>query len=207
MKPLPIILCLLTISAAAVDQEARWQAATVNPRNSIALDSLIARYQRTRGTYEQIQAMRENGVPAPILFGLLYREADSDMKCSPAQGDPLIHRSRHVPRGRIPGVPPPYTFLQAAEDAYYSPQLDHLDTKDWQHIGNVLNNVESFNGNGYRARGLVSPYVWSGTSIYPGRGKFVADGRYSATAIDRQLGVAAILKRMQARGIPLSFAP
>lgn len=109
-----------------------------------------------------------------------------------------------MPRGRIPGVPPPYTFLQAAEDAYYSPQLDHLDTKDWHQVGAVLENVEAFNGLGYQRRGVVSPYVWAGSSVYS-RGKYTGDGRYDPVFVDKQMGVAAVLKRMIERGIAMPF--
>ena len=198
-----LLLFLILVCPArggAVDQEVRWNAVRLNPQANIALDTLVRRFQRTEKIYREIQAMRSNGVPAEILFCLLYREADNDMTCSPAQGDPLTHRSRHVPRGRIPGVNPPYTFLQAAEDAYYSPNLDHLDTKRWDLVGFALWNCELFNGPGYAKRGLPSSYIWSGTNQYR-RGKFVADGRFDPMAIDKQLGVAAVLKRMAERGI------
>ncbi len=53
--------------------------------------------------------------------------------------------------------------------------------------------AEHYNGLGYRNKGLASPYVWSGTTTYKG-GKYVADGQFSASAFDKQLGVAVMLK-------------
>lgn len=206
MKAALIILIPSLALASPKEQEARWNSAKLNPAWSIALDKLVSRYQRTQATYVQIQNMRPNGIPAAVCFGLLYRESDNDMTCSPAQGDSLSRRSTHVPRGRIPNVEPPYTFLQAAEDSYYSPQLDHMDAKDWSSIGAALDNSEGFNGWGYRNRGMVSPYVWSGTSVYQ-RGKFVADGRLDRSFVDKQAGVAAILLRFRERGIPILKAP
>lgn len=145
--------------------------------------------------------MRATGVPAPVLFGLHYRESDNNFKCHPHEGSPLTHKTKYVPKGRPPGEPP-FTFLQSAEDAYYS--FEHLERRNWKEIGAVLENSESFNGLGYKKRGLVSPYVWSGTDRYE-RGKFVADGRFDATFVDKQLGVAAILLRMRERGVTMPF--
>jgi lysozyme family protein len=191
------------VFAAPPDQAARWEAARISPRWSIALDRAVARYQRTAPRYTRIEAMRANGVPAPVLFALHLRESDCDFAAHPHEGSPLLHRTRFVPKGRLPGSAPPYTFEQSAEDAYYV--CDRLDLKDWQHLAPALQAIESFNGLGYQRPGKPpSPYLWSGTTIYV-RGKFVADGRYSPTAVDQQLGCAAVLKRMLERGIPLRF--
>lgn len=189
---------------AEVDQPARWQAARLNPRDTIRLDQAVSLYLRTAPRYRAIEAMRPNGVPAPLVFCMHMRESDNAFSRHAHEGSPLTHRTRDVPRGRLPGVPPPYTFEQSAEDAYYV--ADRLQTAQWRDLQSALDKLESFNGFGYRARGVAAPYLWSGTSVY-GRGKYVADGRFSATAIDQQLGCAAVLKRMAARGITLPFAP
>jgi lysozyme family protein len=47
---------------------------------------------------------------------------------------------------------------------------------------------------------IPSPYLWSGTTVYE-RGKYVADGRFSAIAVDKQIGCAAILKELHRRKI------
>jgi lysozyme family protein len=194
MQHTPVPAPASTGSNLPAVERTRWAAAKLT--NPDKIDKLIDRYRRTHKTYDAIQAMRKNGVPARVVFALLYRESDNDMTRSPAQGDPLNHRSLHVPHGRIPDKNPPYTFLQAAEDAYYAPELDHLDTKQWTEIGAILSNCELFNGPGYWKRGLVSPYNWSGTNQYS-RGKFVADGKFDPMFVDRQMGAAAILKRME----------
>ena len=182
-------------------QLARWRAARVNPRHSIALDRLVERYRRHEQTYRKIKAMRRNGVPAAVLFALHYRESDADFTCHPHEGSPLSHRTRYVPNGRPTGDPP-FTFLQSAEDAYYG--YEHLEKRAWHEPGAVCYWSESFNGLGYLKRGRVSPYVWSGTDAYQ-QGKYVADGRYDPLFVDKQLGVAAILFRLRDRGIVLGF--
>ena len=197
-----LLLMICSALASAPDQATRWQNAAVSPRETIALDALVSRWQRTASTYQAVQAMRTDGIPAVVAFCLFYREADNDLSCSPAQGDPLTHRSRNVPAGRIPGKPAPYKWIDAACDAYYV--VDRLDLCNWHDKQAALDKIESFNGYGYRAHNVAAPYLWSGTSLYT-RGKYVRDGRFDALAVDRQLGVAAILKRMQERGIALPF--
>jgi len=66
--------------------------------------------------------------------------------------------------------------------------------KDWS-IGESLAQLEKYNGLGYARMGRPSPYVWSKTNQYV-RGKYVADGVYSSTAVDTQEGCAALLARM-----------
>ena len=213
MKKLPLILAVavLTVAASAraggmPDQAARWKAAKVDPRQTIALDKLVDRYRRTTARYQAVQAMKPNGVPAPVAFGLFYREADNNFADSPAQGDPLTHLSVNEPRGRIPGKKPPFKWEDAAFDAYYV--CDRLDLWDWRTAASTLGAIESFNGTGY-ARfhpAVPTPYLWSGTTLYS-RGKYVSDGRFDPLATDKQMGVAAILKRFQDRGVPVPFPP
>lgn len=197
-----ILFASCSLYASEPAQVARWSSARINPARSIELDKKVALFLRSRERYRSIETMRKNGVPSTILFGLHYREADNSFSCSLAQGDPLTHRSRNVPRGRLPYKAPPYTWEECAIDAVY--HVDRLDLSDWKRIGSGLEAIENYNGAGYRRRGIPSPYVWAGTSAYE-RGKYVSDGRFSPTAVDRQLGVAAILKRMQTRGITTPF--
>lgn len=192
------ILCAGLARGDEPDQEARWMSAAINPKSTIALDADVSLYRRLSPRYLRVEVIRLNGVPAPVIFCLHQRESSGSFMCSLAQGDPLTHRSRHVPRGRIPNVDPPYTWEQCAFDALYV--VDRLDRKDWCYLSPRMDAIEGYNGFGYRSRGIPSPYLWSGTSIYT-RGKFTRDGHFDRMAIDGQLGCAAILKRMQERGI------
>lgn len=201
------LFCVVVAARAAipnVDQEARWHGATINPKNRIACDVAVAMYQRNQYRYEEIAAMKPGTVPPQVLFCLHLRESDCNFKCSPAQGDSLQRRSTHVPRGRIPDKEPPYTFEQAAYDSYFN--VDRLDLKNWKNIKGTLDACTGFNGWGPEYKGIPSSYVWGATSVQR-PGKYIRDGVWSSTAVDSQLGVAAILKAMQARGIRLPFAP
>lgn len=179
-----------------------WNTIQLRPQALIRLDKLVARYQRTKDRYAHVTGLRRGGMPAPVIFGVHYREADNAFGTHLANGDPLTHRTIHVPKGRIPNIPPPYTWEVGAEDALYVDR--HEDRINWRSRSAALREIENYNGGGYRKRGLPSPYVYSGTTIYT-RGKYVADGRFDPVAVDSQLGVAAILKRMQDRGVQTPF--
>lgn len=180
----------------------RWRKAKTDPKVSIALDNAVDRYKRNQARYLKLEKARTNGVPAPVIFGFHGRESSWDFTKSLAQGDSLQHKSVNVPAGRIPGVNPPYSFEQAALDALYD--YEGLQKRNWTDLDQAMQNMESYNGLGYQKKGLPSPYLWAGTNIYS-RGKYVADGRFDSMAVDKQLGVAAILKRMEERGMALPF--
>jgi lysozyme family protein len=202
-----IALCILGASfakAEPVDQVSRWKKAQVSPKWSIAADMAVRTYERNKYRYQKIQAMVENGVPAPILFCLHYRESDADFRCHAHEGSSLAHRTRDEPKGRLPHPEPPYSFEQSAYDAYYVCERPPLNRIKWSDMQAALDKMESFNGFGYRAKGIPAPYLYSGTSLYTA-GKYVADHRFDRTAVDRQLGCVAILKRMAERGITLPF--
>lgn len=198
-----IAICILCSSLArggVPDQEARWQAARPDPHFSIALDLEVARFQRNANRYRPITAMRPNGVPTAIIYCLHQRESSGNFLCHPHEGSPLTQRTRYVPKGRLPNKPPPYTFEQSAEDAYYV--VDRLDRVPWTNRAAALQGIESFNGLGYQKYhpDVPSPYLWSGTTVYT-RGKYTGDGKFDRNARDKQLGVVAILKRFEAQGL------
>lgn len=198
-----IFAALAGWARGGVDQDARWRAASLRPASLLQLDKAVALYQRTAGRYQAVEAMRPDGVPAAVIFCLHYRESSNSFADHLHEGSPLTHRTRYVPKGRIPGVEPPYTWEQSAQDAIYV--CDRLQG-DWSRLDVDLYRMEAYNGLGYRRIGIPSPYLWSGTSIYT-RGKYTGDGRFDPLAVDAQMGCAAILKRMAERGLPLPWAP
>ncbi len=120
------------------------------------------------------------------------REASSNFADSPAQGDPWSHVSVHVPRGRGPFA----SWAAAAIDAYHIDGLDKVGAANWT-WARACYEGEVFNGFGYRAHGIHSPYLWAGTNNYVS-GKYVADGVWSAGAVDQQLGIVPVMVRMVA---------
>jgi lysozyme family protein len=107
-----------------------------------------------------------------------------------AQGDPWNRQSVHVPKGRGPFN----SFEEAAIDALANCAPNAAKNKDWS-AGGALTLLERYNGLGYAAKGLPSPYVWAGTDQYT-KGKYVADGVFDPNYVDRQLGCAGLLIAM-----------
>jgi lysozyme family protein len=56
--------------------------------------------------------------------------------------------------------------------------------------------LERFNGKGYINRNMPSPYLWSGTNQYV-KGKYIADGVFSADAVSKQVGCATLMKYLK----------
>lgn len=182
-------------------QETRWHAAKIRPSWESRIDDAVARYLRTRERYENIERMRRApSVPARVIFVLHGRESTWSFAKHLHEGSPLTGRTRWIPKGRPVRGNPPFTFEESAEDVLYL--LKDMENWNWSNMESLLQNIETYNGLGYQKyrKGVPSPYLWSGTTIYE-RGKYVADGRFSAIAVDKQLGTAAILKRMHERGI------
>lgn len=186
-------------------QVVRWEAAELRTLELMRLDKAVALYQRTQPRYETVTAMRNNGVPAVIIFGLHGRESTWSFSRHLHEGSPLTGRTKYVPKGRPLTPEPPYTWEQSAEDALY--RLKDLENRvDWTDMQESLQAIEAYNGLGYQKyhKDVPSPYLWAATTLYS-KGKYVADGKYDPEAVDKQLGVAAVLLRMNDRGIPLPF--
>jgi len=109
-------------------------------------------------------------------------------------GDPLGARTVHVPAGRPKKGKPPFDWEASAIDAITLKALN--DLADWT-LGAVLDRFEGYNGRGYPARGINSPYLWSFSNHYA-KGKFVADHVYDANAVSAQCGAAVMLKALVA---------
>jgi lysozyme family protein len=140
------------------------------------------------GKYKEVSD--QLGIPQVFIATSFERESSSDFRTSPAQGDRWDRVSVHVPRGRGPFA----SWKDAALDAY---RLDHLDRvgKDNWTWPMFCYEGELFNGFGYRSHGIHTPYDWAGSNNYM-RGKYVADGVWDGGAVDSQLGIVPVARRM-----------
>lgn len=136
----------------------------------------------------------QNQTNIPWYFiGLLHlRESDCNFHTHLHNGDPLTGRTYHVPAGRPPTGNPPFSFEFSALDALRMKGYDKIT--NWS-IPRIAYCLEMYNGFGYRMHGVPSAYLWSGTNIYRG-GKYVADGVFSSTTYDVQLGTMGVLKEI-----------
>ncbi|WP_298261005.1 hypothetical protein [Bradyrhizobium sp.] len=150
-----------------------------------------------RSRYQVVSA--RTGVPWPVIAVIHERECSQDWTRSLAQGDPWDRVSVHVPAGRGPFK----SWEDAAVDALNDCAPYAGRNKDWS-IGPLLTRLEQYNGLGYAARGVPSPYLWEGTDQYRS-GKYVRDGVYDPDVIDSQAGCAGLLMAMRALDPSISF--
>lgn len=172
----------------------RWQSAKLT-RSSEYTNTPYAPVPRilaAQNRYERVQAM--TGVSWVFVACTHYRESSLNFNTQLGQGDPLHSVSTHVPKGRGPFN----TFEDGAYDALVNCAPHAAAIHDWSLPG-MLTILEMYNGLGYAKRGLPSPYVWSGTDQYTS-GKYVSDGVFNATVVDKQLGVAGLIMALAARG-------
>jgi lysozyme family protein len=109
-------------------------------------------------------------------------------------GDSLKARTWRVPAGRPKNGSPPFTWEESACDALMMKSLDKV--KDWS-AARICFELERYNGFGYRTYhpGTLSPYLWSGSTHYV-KGKYVADGKWSSTAVSQQTGAIPLLVKL-----------
>jgi lysozyme family protein len=129
------------------------------------------------------------GVPQIVAAASFEREAGSNFRLNPAQGWPLSSRSRDVPYN---GPFADWTTAQIA--AYQIDGLDKVGAANWSwELG--CYEEEGFNGWGYRAHGVPSPYLFGGSNIQR-PGKYDADSKYNKNEMDTQLGVIPMMLRI-----------
>src|SRR5262245_22981015 len=171
-----------------------WRRMQVRPDHAQAVDRIARRLVGLKPRYEKVA--QATGVPWHVIGVLHNRESDADFSTHLHNGDPLSARTRHVPAGRPEHGNPPFGWEESAIDALtMAPHSLHL-VNDWT-IERTCYEIEKYNGFGYRNQhpDVKSPYLWSFSTNYE-RGKYVADGRFDASAIDQQCGTMPILQRM-----------
>lgn len=183
--------------ALRIEYETLFNGCRVRPDRSREIDATIDRIVANRARYEAVA--REAGVPWHVIAIIHCMETGLRFDRHLHNGDPLTRRTTHVPAGRPRGGQPPFTWEESAKDALALRRLGP-DT-DWSLAG-TLYEIEGYNGWGYRLHHthVLTPYLWSYSDHYTS-GKYVADGRWSDTAVSKQCGGAVVLRRMAERGI------
>ena len=214
---------MISVAALKARNAARWQhlriradrvADSMAAAERLSAPDAKARYQGVSDRLAEL-AMSDNTICAvPWWFVAIVSEREyggpPHWDRQLGQGDPLHQVSQNEPAGRGP-------FLEHAgdvtpgHDAWTRCCLDALVDcaphaarwTDWS-VGGALTLLEQYNGLGYAARGLPSPYLWSGTDQYKS-GKFVRDGVFDPDVVDSQLGCAGLLRAMMALDPSIAF--
>ena len=190
-----------SFAAMAAGYDNLWKSCAPLARKSAEIDDAAARISSYMSRYKAVSD--KTGVPWWWIGCTHYREASCRFSGHLHNGDPLTARTYHVPKGRPLAGNPPFAWEDSAIDALTMRVLDRV--ADWS-IPRALFEWEGYNGWGYRSHNVNSPYVWAATS-HQENGKYVADGVWSPTAFDTQLGCAAILHRLIETGVVNGSAP
>src|SRR5262249_42298685 len=171
-----------------------WRTMQVRPEHAAAVERIARKLIDSKPRYERVA--QATGVPWAVIAVLHQRESDADFATHLHNGDPLTERTQHVPAGRPAHGNPPFSWEDSAIDALTMPDHALHLVKEWT-IERASYEIEKYNGFGYRNNHpeVKSPYLWSFSTNYQ-RGKYVADGRFDANAVDQQCGTMPMLRRM-----------
>lgn len=196
-------MALPRLTPALVDEyQQLFDSCILRPQAGGQVAAVLRQIERDQPRYQAVAAPL--GAPWALVALIHQMEAGGDFSCHLHNGDPLTARTVQVPAGRPKQGTPPFTWETSAEDALRLKNLDRW--QDWSLPG-ILYKLEGYNGWGYRQHHpeVLSPYLWSGSNHYQS-GKYIADGRWSDSAVSRQIGVAALLRRMAETGLYLPSA-
>ena len=153
-----------------------------------SLESFIENWHENRERYEQIS--EQTNVPAQLIAAIHWRESGGNFGA-------YLHNGTKIGEAldTINGPKIFYSWEDSALDALtnYGGNPDNIIQDDFQ---SYCDYAEHYNGMGYsKYHDMNSPYVWAGTDKYTS-GKYVQDGHFDPDTIDRQVGVAVMLKAL-----------
>lgn len=173
------------------EYERNWANLEIRPGRHADATGVARKAINGKATYQQIE--RLTGVPWYFTALCHYRESNFDFDTYLGNGESLHRTTTIVPKGRGPFA----TFVDGAVDAFRIENF--IGARDWS-IARMLFRLEAFNGFGYHAKGVNSPYLYGGSNLYgppeARAGKFVRDHVFDSGHVDSQLGTAVILHAM-----------
>lgn len=166
------------------------------PEKADQIEDTVIRIEANRSRYTGIGD--EFGIPWFFLAVVHNMEASLNFSCHLHNGDPLAHRTVHVPANRPTTGSPPFSWEESTIDLVRLKRLHRQ--RNWS-LPFILHRLEGYNGWGYRVYHphVLSPYLWGASQHYTG-GKYTADGVWSETAVSKQVGAAVLLRRLLERG-------
>lgn len=157
----------------------------------IRVDHVCSIIMHSKDRYRVIEI--STGVPWYVVAAIHSLEAGCDFGGVLHNGEIIIGSGRRT--GLVPAGRGPFnTWEESAVDALEMKR--QIWPSNWELDGAMLDFLERYNGLGYRRKGVPSPYLWSGSQHYTS-GKYVADGKYSSTAVSKQIGAALIIKKLR----------
>lgn len=150
-----------------------------------------------KSRYQTIE--KATGVPWNFIGCIHFMEASLNFSKCLHNGEPWNKKTTIVPKGRGPWA----SFEEAAIDALGYDKLSGKPQGYWT-LAKMLEFSESYNGLGYRKKGILSPYVFAYTNLSSEMGKYVSDGVYDAKAPHNRPSVGGILLRLEQLESPVT---
>lgn len=188
--------------AQSVYKENKERAQAAHVIHSKGMDGqmkqFIKHYKANKSRYENVA--NQVDLPAILIAAIHWREGSGNFGTYLHQGDPLGKKAVHWPNN----IPIFYKWEPAAVHALnMKKKIKALFkvSKDTNDLAALASYAEYYNGLGYHKyhKDVATPYAWSGTDQYSS-GKYVADGKFSHKAKDKQLGVASMVAQLKAAG-------
>lgn len=172
------------------EYENLFNTCDIRQEKGTTVETIASSILSNRSRYQSVGGPM--GIPWYFVGAVHNMEASQNFSSHLHNGDPLSARTIHVPAGQPKTGNPPFTWEESARDALQG----RAAVNDWSLAG-VLYHLEGYNGWGYRHSHpeTLTPYLWSFSTHYTS-GKFIADGRWSASAVSKQCGAAVILRRL-----------
>ncbi|MBJ7309209.1 hypothetical protein ACFOLJ_31045 [Rugamonas sp. CCM 8940] len=191
VEELPPPLPAGPFATLAAQYRACFDLCQIRPQRQTEIKGRVGRLLDNAPRYRALA----NDVKIPWYFiGIIHMlESNTNFATHLHNGDPLSARTSHVPRGRPAAGNPPFNWEDSALDALTLEGFVGLG--DWN-VATMLYRWEKFNGFGYRAKELWSPYVWSYSNLYE-KGRFVEDHRFDPDSVSQQCGAGVLLKALQ----------
>jgi lysozyme family protein len=173
----------------------RWLGCNVPSRYVPKVDVVVRRILLHKGRYQKVAD--ESGVPWVVIAAIHNMESSGSFREHLHCGGTLKARTRWVPKGRPLIGEPPFSWEFSAKDAL---SYDGMGAKRWGYLFDFLWAVECYNGTGYWRyhRGTPTQYLYAATN-QERPGKYVSDGKWSSTARSKQIGCAAVWRRLEAK--------
>jgi lysozyme family protein/peptidoglycan hydrolase-like protein with peptidoglycan-binding domain len=171
-----------------------WADFQIRPNRENDAQRQARRLLQGKSTYKECES--KTGVPWWFIGLCHYRESNYDFNTYLGNGQSLAQVTTIVPKGRGPFLGP-NAFVDGAVDALRIQGF--LGATDWG-IARTLYRLEGFNGYGYHGKGVNSPYLYGGSTVYgppeAEGGKYTSDHVFDPNVVDTQLGTAVILKEL-----------
>jgi lysozyme family protein/peptidoglycan hydrolase-like protein with peptidoglycan-binding domain len=191
---------MVSFESLKSEYERNWTDLQIRPSRLADANAVARKAINGKATYQQIE--QQTRVPWYFVALCHYRESNFDFDTYLGNGESLHRVTTIVPKGRGPFA----SFVDGAVDALRI--QDFVGASDWS-IARMLFRLEAFNGFGYHAKGVNSPYLYGGSTLYgppeAKPGKFVRDHLFDPSHVDSQLGTAVVLHAMMKLDPSITF--